>query len=98
MLLPYSNATVESRILTLTNSTNFSIDRALYKSKIPTKAPNSSYVYRFSTSFIFSQSFSFSMESSSFPQNLMFQFLITLYSNHHTLRITMREILYRKAN
>ncbi|PQQ04874.1 L-type lectin-domain containing receptor kinase VII.1 [Prunus yedoensis var. nudiflora] len=98
MLLPYSNATVESRILTLTNSTNFSIDRALYKSKIPTKAPNSSYVYCFSTSFIFSQSFNFSMESSSFPQNLMFQFLITLYSNHHTLRITMREILYRKAN
>ncbi|KAL6282330.1 hypothetical protein ACE6H2_013259 [Prunus campanulata] len=54
MLLLYSNATVESRILTLTNSTNFSIGRALYKSKIPAKAPNSSYVYPFSTSFIFS--------------------------------------------
>ncbi|KAM1384547.1 hypothetical protein PS2_036481 [Malus domestica] len=54
MLLLYSNATVESRTLTLTNDTNFSIGRALYKSKIPTKEPNSSYVYPFSTSFIFS--------------------------------------------
>ncbi|TQD71141.1 hypothetical protein C1H46_043336 [Malus baccata] len=54
MLLLYSNATVESRTLTLTNNTNFSIGRALYKSKIPTKDPNSSYVHPFSTSFIFS--------------------------------------------
>ncbi|KAM1123605.1 hypothetical protein ACFXTH_004906 [Malus domestica] len=54
MLLLYSNATVESRTLTLTNNTNFSIGRALYKSKIPTKDPNSLYVHPFSTSFIFS--------------------------------------------
>ncbi|CAN6689799.1 unnamed protein product [Malus baccata var. baccata] len=54
MLLLYSNAAVESRTLTLTNNTNFSIGRALYKSKIPTKDPNSLYVHPFSTSFIFS--------------------------------------------
>lgn len=49
----YGTATVESRILTLTNSTTFTIGRALYPSKIPTKRPNSSHVYPFSTSFIF---------------------------------------------
>ncbi|KAK9906954.1 hypothetical protein M0R45_002569 [Rubus argutus] len=53
-LLLFGNATVSSQILTLTNDTNFSIGRALYDSKIPTKRPNSSYVFPFSTSFIFS--------------------------------------------
>ncbi|KAL8468031.1 hypothetical protein ACS0TY_031326 [Phlomoides rotata] len=49
----YGNASIESRILTLTNDTTFSIGRALYNSKIPTKQPNSSFVLPFSTSFIF---------------------------------------------
>ncbi|XP_044460795.1 L-type lectin-domain containing receptor kinase VII.1-like [Mangifera indica] len=52
-LLYYGSATVESRILTLTNETSFTIGRALYPIKIPTKKPNTSYVYPFSTSFIF---------------------------------------------
>ncbi|XP_011027823.1 PREDICTED: L-type lectin-domain containing receptor kinase VII.1-like isoform X1 [Populus euphratica] len=49
----YGSAVFESRILTLTNQTSFTIGRALYSEKIPTKAPNSSFVYPFSTSFIF---------------------------------------------
>ncbi|KAG5234970.1 L-type lectin-domain containing receptor kinase [Salix suchowensis] len=49
----YGSAIIESRILTLTNQTSFAIGRALYPKKIPTKDPNSSYVYPFSTSFIF---------------------------------------------
>ncbi|KAJ7968567.1 putative Kinase [Quillaja saponaria] len=53
-ILLVGNATVDSRILTLTHRTRFSIGRALYPTKIPTKKPNSSYVYPFSTSFIFS--------------------------------------------
>ncbi|KAH7545999.1 hypothetical protein FEM48_Zijuj01G0154400 [Ziziphus jujuba var. spinosa] len=53
-LLLYGNATIQSRILTLTNDTTFSIGRALYRSKIRTKKQNSSYVYPFYTSFIFS--------------------------------------------
>jgi len=53
-MLLYGLATVESRILTLTNNTNFTVGRALYPEKIPAKKPNSSYVYPFSTSFIFS--------------------------------------------
>ncbi|XP_050370157.1 L-type lectin-domain containing receptor kinase VII.1 [Argentina anserina] len=53
-LLFFGNATVSSQILTLTNATSFSIGRALYKYKIPTKPPNSASVYPFSTSFIFS--------------------------------------------
>ncbi|KAK9923526.1 hypothetical protein M0R45_031938 [Rubus argutus] len=53
-LLLFGNATISSQILTLTNNTHFSIGRALYASKISTKRPNSSYVYPFSTSFIFS--------------------------------------------
>ncbi|XP_062013147.1 L-type lectin-domain containing receptor kinase VII.1 [Rosa rugosa] len=53
-LLLFGNATVSSQILTITNATSYSIGRALYKSKIPTKAPNSSYIYPFSTSFVFS--------------------------------------------
>jgi serine/threonine protein kinase len=53
-MLLYGLATVESRILTLTNKTSFSIGRALYLEKIRTKRPDSSFVYPFSTSFIFS--------------------------------------------
>ncbi|KAL3596413.1 hypothetical protein D5086_008050 [Populus alba] len=49
----YGSAVFESRILTLTNQTSFTIGRALYPKKIPTKAQNSSFVYPFSTSFIF---------------------------------------------
>ncbi|POO00060.1 Serine/threonine protein kinase [Trema orientale] len=53
-LLLFGNATVDqSRTLTLTNDTTFSIGRALFESKVPTRRPNSSYVYPFSTSFIF---------------------------------------------
>ncbi|WCJ27043.1 Concanavalin A-like lectin protein kinase family protein [Euphorbia peplus] len=53
-LLLYSYATIESRVLSLTNQTSFAIGRALYPTKIPTKPPNSTLVYPFSTSFIFS--------------------------------------------
>ncbi|KAF8409253.1 hypothetical protein HHK36_005327 [Tetracentron sinense] len=53
-LLIYGNATLESRFLTLSNDTTFSIGRALYHSKIPTRSPNSSDFLPFSTSFIFS--------------------------------------------
>jgi serine/threonine protein kinase len=53
-MLLYGLADVESRILTLTNRTYYSMGRALYPEKIPAKKPNSSYVYPFSTSFIFS--------------------------------------------
>ncbi|XP_060192846.1 L-type lectin-domain containing receptor kinase VII.1 [Lycium barbarum] len=49
----FGNATIESRILTLSNDSTFSIGRALYPSKIVTKEPNSSQVLPFSTSFIF---------------------------------------------
>lgn len=52
-ILLYGNATIESRILTLTNDTTFSIGRALYPTKIITKQPNVSGVLPFSTSFIF---------------------------------------------
>ncbi|KAK7246503.1 hypothetical protein RIF29_41372 [Crotalaria pallida] len=53
-VLLYGNATIDSRVLTLTHDQTFSIGRALYHKKIPTKQPNSSYIYPFSTSFIFS--------------------------------------------
>ncbi|KAL1537868.1 hypothetical protein AAHA92_30342 [Salvia divinorum] len=49
----YGVATVESRILTLTNDTNHQIGRGLYPSSIPTKQPNSSLPLPFHTSFIF---------------------------------------------
>ncbi|XP_022634002.1 probable L-type lectin-domain containing receptor kinase VII.2 isoform X3 [Vigna radiata var. radiata] len=52
--LIYGNATIESSILTLTNSSTFSVGRAFYPSKIPTKSSNSSTPLPFSTSFIFS--------------------------------------------
>ncbi|XP_021639985.2 L-type lectin-domain containing receptor kinase VII.1-like [Hevea brasiliensis] len=52
-LILYDSATIESRILTLTKRTAFREGRALYPSKVTTKATNSSYVYPFSTSFIF---------------------------------------------
>ncbi|KAL6546606.1 hypothetical protein OROMI_022327 [Orobanche minor] len=50
----YGDATNESRVITLTNRLPFSLGRALYPSRIPTKLPNSSLVFSFSTSFIFS--------------------------------------------
>jgi hypothetical protein len=53
-MLLYGLADVESRILSLTNRTTYSIGRAIYPEKIPARNPNSSYVYPFSTSFIFS--------------------------------------------
>ncbi|KAL9146386.1 hypothetical protein ABFS82_13G106700 [Erythranthe guttata] len=49
----YGNATIESRILTLTTDATFSIGRVLLPYKIRTKQPNSSVVLPFSTSFIF---------------------------------------------
>ncbi|XP_028795367.1 L-type lectin-domain containing receptor kinase VII.1 [Neltuma alba] len=52
-VLLYGNATFDSGILSLTHDQAFSIGRALYSQKIPTKVPNSSYVNPFSTSFIF---------------------------------------------
>ncbi|WVZ04371.1 hypothetical protein V8G54_025177 [Vigna mungo] len=52
--LIYGNATIQSSILTLTNSSTFSVGRAFYPSKIPTKSSNSSTPLPFSTSFIFS--------------------------------------------
>ncbi|OWM77452.1 L-type lectin-domain containing receptor kinase VII.1 [Punica granatum] len=52
-VLLYSNATVVSPVLTLTRNTPFAFGRALYKARIPAKDPKSSYVYPFSTSFIF---------------------------------------------
>lgn len=45
---------MESRVLTLTNQTSFTVGRALLPFKIRTKAQNSSIVLPFSTSFIFS--------------------------------------------
>ncbi|XP_050213482.1 L-type lectin-domain containing receptor kinase VII.1 isoform X1 [Mercurialis annua] len=53
-LLNYGYATIESKILSLTNNTPFIIGRSLYQSRIQTKDPNSSHVLPFSTSFIFS--------------------------------------------
>ncbi|KAK6917568.1 Protein kinase domain [Dillenia turbinata] len=53
-LLFYCNATIVSKILRLTDGTNFAIGRALYPAKIQTKSPDSSHVLQFSTSFIFS--------------------------------------------
>ncbi|KAL2328210.1 hypothetical protein Fmac_021637 [Flemingia macrophylla] len=52
--LLHGNATIESSILTLTNSFTFSVGRAFYPFKIPTKPPNSSTPLPFSTSFVFS--------------------------------------------
>ncbi|CAH2042792.1 unnamed protein product [Thlaspi arvense] len=51
----YGIATIDSGgTLTLTDTKNFSIGRALYPVKIPTRSPNSSSPLPFSTSFIFS--------------------------------------------
>ncbi|KAI4296753.1 hypothetical protein L6164_036681 [Bauhinia variegata] len=52
-VLLYGNATIDSRVLTLTHQQAFTVGRALYPQKIPAKGANSSYVYPFSTSFIF---------------------------------------------
>ncbi|KAF7805939.1 putative L-type lectin-domain containing receptor kinase VII.2 [Senna tora] len=48
------NASIQSSILTLTNTSYFSIGRAFFPSKIPTKPSNSSSPLPFFTSFIFS--------------------------------------------
>ncbi|KAK9152772.1 hypothetical protein Sjap_000252 [Stephania japonica] len=53
-LLFYNSAFVQSGILSLTNESTFSIGRALFPQKIPTKPHNSSSPLPFSTSFIFS--------------------------------------------
>ncbi|KAF5458464.1 hypothetical protein F2P56_022491 [Juglans regia] len=53
-LLLFGNSTIQSSILAITDDTVFSIGRALYPSKIPTKSANSSAPLPFSTSFIFS--------------------------------------------
>ncbi|KAM1658741.1 hypothetical protein ACFXTN_042870 [Malus domestica] len=51
----YGSATIQSSILSLTNdSTTFSLGRAFYSHKIPTKYADSSEALNFSTSFIFS--------------------------------------------
>ncbi|GAU27165.1 hypothetical protein TSUD_104750 [Trifolium subterraneum] len=54
----YGNATIKKSILTLLNdtSTSFSIARAFYPHKVPTKPPNSSTFLPFATSFIFAVS------------------------------------------
>ncbi|XP_068660460.1 L-type lectin-domain containing receptor kinase VII.1-like [Aristolochia californica] len=52
-LLLYADASIRSRHLAVTNDSTFSLGRALYKAKIPTKASHSSSVLPFSTSFIF---------------------------------------------
>ncbi|MED6154979.1 hypothetical protein PIB30_001120 [Stylosanthes scabra] len=50
----FGNATIQSSILTLTNKTFFTIGRAFYPYRIPTKRANSSTILPFATSFIFS--------------------------------------------
>ncbi|TKY48870.1 L-type lectin-domain containing receptor kinase VII.2 [Spatholobus suberectus] len=50
----YGNASIETSILTLTNQSFFSIGRAFYPHKIPTKLAKSSTFLPFATSFIFS--------------------------------------------
>ncbi|CAF1740778.1 hypothetical protein Bca4012_043515 [Brassica carinata] len=49
----FGNATIESKVLTLTNQTSYSTGRALYNTTIRTKDPTTSSVLPFSTSFIF---------------------------------------------
>ncbi|XP_039065078.1 L-type lectin-domain containing receptor kinase VII.1-like [Hibiscus syriacus] len=53
-VLLYGNSDIDSGILKLTNETTNVIGRAFYRSRIPTKTPNSSHVLPFSTSFVFS--------------------------------------------
>ncbi|KAI4322686.1 hypothetical protein L6164_022356 [Bauhinia variegata] len=50
----FGNATIQYSILTITNASERLVGRALYPSKITTKASNSSLPLPFSTSFIFS--------------------------------------------
>ncbi|XP_010260209.1 PREDICTED: L-type lectin-domain containing receptor kinase VII.1-like [Nelumbo nucifera] len=50
----YGTASLESRVLILTNNSAFSVGRALYPTKIPTRPPNSSTLLPFYTSFILS--------------------------------------------
>ncbi|CAJ1956594.1 unnamed protein product [Sphenostylis stenocarpa] len=53
-IILYGNASIQTSILTLTNSSFFSMGRAFYPHKIPTKKANSSTLLPFATSFIFS--------------------------------------------
>ncbi|XP_010272491.1 PREDICTED: L-type lectin-domain containing receptor kinase VII.1-like [Nelumbo nucifera] len=53
-ILLFGNASLESRILVLTDTSAFSIGRALYSTRIPTRSPNSSALLPFYTSFILS--------------------------------------------
>lgn len=53
-LLLYGNATISSDTLSVTGDTTFSIGRALYRAKVPTRFPNSTKVVPLSTSFTFS--------------------------------------------
>lgn len=50
----YGNATIDSGVLSLTRNTTFSIGRALYNAKVPTRYPNSLNLLPFTTSFTFS--------------------------------------------
>jgi len=53
-IILYGNASIQTSILTLTDSSFFSIGRAFYPHKIPTKKANSPTLLPFATSFIFS--------------------------------------------
>lgn len=54
-LLLYGDATIDSGALSLTGNSTFSIGRALYHAKVPTRSsPNSTDLLNFSTSFTFS--------------------------------------------
>ncbi|KAM1101249.1 hypothetical protein ACFX13_007754 [Malus domestica] len=53
-ILLYGNATTDSGVLSLTTNTTFSIGRALYNAKVPTRYPDSINLLPFTTSFTFS--------------------------------------------
>ncbi|ESW21839.1 hypothetical protein PHAVU_005G103300 [Phaseolus vulgaris] len=53
-IILYGNASIQTSILTLTDSSFFSIGRAFYPHKIPTRKANSPTLLPFATSFIFS--------------------------------------------
>lgn len=55
-LLLYGDATISSNVLSLTENTTFSMGRALFHAKVPTRFTNSSKLLPFSTSFTFSLS------------------------------------------
>ncbi|KAL6205737.1 hypothetical protein ACLB2K_022990 [Fragaria x ananassa] len=53
-ILLYGNATIDSGVLSLTDNSTYSIGRALYNAKVPTRYPNSLNLLPFTTSFTFS--------------------------------------------